>query len=371
MRGRSSSRRSPSPATSWGPGPGRDGRRPEYVEQDIDFIEHVAFRAGAAVAKTRAYQEQRQVALNLQRALLPAAPPSLHGLTVAARYLAGSDEVEVGGDWWDVHDLGAGRVGIGVGDVSGRGVPAAVVMGQARSGMRAAAHADLPPADLLTVLDAQVSELVRIDSNDGILHPPRFATAMYAVIEFFDQTMRISNAGHPPLLVRDPTGAVRRVTAPPGPPLGLGLGGYEEVVIDLAPGSLLLAFTDGLVESSRVDIDVGMDALAADLAAADPDADLDEMADAMLARSNGDDDVALVLVRTDRSAVPVARFHSTLEHMADVPRTRRQPDGDGRAARPRGRRATSSTWPPSCWPTPWPTSGRRSTCAPTWSRTGS
>jgi hypothetical protein len=189
--------------------------------------------------------------------------------------------------------------------------------------MRAAAHADLPPADLLTVLDAQVSELVPVDRNDGILHPPRFATAMYAVIEFYDQTLRISNAGHPPLLVREPSGAVRRVTAPPGPPLGLGLGGYEEVVIDLAPGSLLLAFTDGLVESSTVDIDVGIDGVAADLAAADSEADLDEVAGTLLARVDGPDDVALVLVRIDKSAAPVARYRTTIDDMADVPRTRR------------------------------------------------
>ena len=300
--------------------------RAAYGEPDIAFLEHVAFRAGTAVANARGYQQQQQMALNLQRALLPAAPPPLLGLTVAARYLAGSDEAEVGGDWWDVHDLGAGRVGIGVGDVSGRGVPAAIVMGQARSGMRAAAHADLPPADLLTVLDAQVTELVRIESTDAsnALHPPRFATAMYAVIEPFDQTLRLANAGHPPLLLRAPTGEVRRVSAPPGPPLGLGVGGYEETAIDLAAGSLLVAFTDGLVESSALDIDVGIDMMVADLARAEPDADLEELADLLLTRRSGDDDVALVLLRTDAAAVPVARFRGTLGEVSEVPETRRQ-----------------------------------------------
>ncbi len=204
--------------------------------------------------------------------------------------------------------------------------PAAIVMGQARSGMRAAAHADLPPADLLTVLDAQVSELVRIESTDAsnALHPPRFATAMYAVIEPFDQTLRLANAGHPPLLLRDPDGEVRRVSAPACPPLGLGVGGYEEKVIELAAGSLLVAFTDGLVESSALDIDVGIDTLAADIARAEPDADLEELADLLLTRRSGDDDVALVLVRTDAGAVPVAKFQGTLEHVAEVPDLRRQ-----------------------------------------------
>ncbi len=305
--------------------------RERYAEQDIAFIEHVAARAGTAVANARAHQVQRQVAINLQRALLPDAPPRLQGLKVAARYRAGGDDVEVGGDWWDVHDLGAGRVGVGVGDVSGRGVPAAIVMGQARSGMRAAAHADLPPADLLTVLDAQVNELVSVESAADSALQPRFATAAYAVIEAFDQTLRIANAGHPPLLVRDPGGAVRRVAAPPGPPLGLGIGGYEEAVIDFPAGSLLLAFTDGLVESNRVDIDSGIERLSVDLADVDADADLDVAADRLLTRGSGADDIALVLLRSDAAGLPVERYTATLEQMSDVSRTRR--DLAGLAAR--------------------------------------
>ncbi len=309
--------------------------RERYTEQDVAFLEDAAARAGAAVANARAHQLQRQVAINLQRALLPDAPPPLQGLKVAARYLAGGDDVEVGGDWWDVHDLGAGRVGVGVGDVSGRGVPAAIVMGQARSGMRAAAHADLPPADLLTVLDAQVGELVSVEHTDDHALQPRFATAAYAVLEAFDQTLRLANAGHPPLLVRDPTGAVRRVAAPPGPPLGLGGGrGYEETVVDFPAGSLLLAFTDGLVESSRVDIDSGIERLAEDLAAVDVDADLDEVADRLLTRGAGADDVALVLLRSDPARLPVERYSATLEQMSDVSRTRRELTGLADTAHP-------------------------------------
>jgi len=132
------------------------GPRPSYAQSDVAFLEDVTARAGAAVAHLRSYQQQHQIALNLQRALLPSTPPALPGFDVAARYVAGSSDVEVGGDWWDVHHLGDGRIGIGVGDVSGRGVAAAVLMGQARSGMRAAAHANLGPGQILTVLDAQV-----------------------------------------------------------------------------------------------------------------------------------------------------------------------------------------------------------------------
>ena len=170
----------------------------------------------------------------------PGLPPELPGLRVAARYVAGSADVEVGGDWWDVHHLGAGRVGIGVGDVSGRGVPAAVVMGQARAGMRAAAHADLPPVDVLTVLDAQVSELVRIDDTDPSRLPPRFATAAYAVIDPFDDTLRVACAGHPPMLSGCPRGGSSRWPPPPGPPLGLGGSRYDDLVVSFPAGSILV-----------------------------------------------------------------------------------------------------------------------------------
>ena len=206
-----------------------------------------------------------------------------------------------------MHDLGAGRVGIGVGDVSGRGMNAAIVMGQARSGMRAAAHAALSPADLLTMLDAQVAELVACDGADEQPLMARFATALYAVIDLFAQTLRIANAGHLPLLVRHPSGQVRRVNAPAGAPLGLALGGYEEVVVEFRAGSALLAFTDGLVESRTMDVDAGIDRIAAVLTGVGPDTDLAGVADELLDSADSADDTALVLLRTVADTVLAAR----------------------------------------------------------------
>jgi serine phosphatase RsbU (regulator of sigma subunit) len=277
------------------------GPRPRYLQSDVAFLEDVTARAGAAVAHLRSYQQQRQIALNLQQALLPSTPPTLPGFDVAARYVAGSSDVEVGGDWWDVHHLGDGRIGIGVGDVSGRGVPAAVLMGQARSGMRAAAHADLGPARILTVLDAQVQELVHVGSDPHEPMPPKYATAAYAIVEPADGGhLRIANAGHPPLLLRYPTGEVVQSAAPPGAPLGLGLGDYVEITLPFPPGSILLAYTDGLAESRTRPLDTGIAQLAGDLAAFDPDEELDALADAMLAHADSIDDTALVLLRSHR-----------------------------------------------------------------------
>src|SRR5262249_44861386 len=104
--------------------------RHPFRPADLPFLEDTAARAGAAVAALRDLRRQGQIAVDLQRSLLPDAPPALPGLEIAARYVAGAADVDVGGDWWDVTHLGAGRVGVGVGDVSGRGVPAAVIMGQ-------------------------------------------------------------------------------------------------------------------------------------------------------------------------------------------------------------------------------------------------
>jgi anti-sigma regulatory factor (Ser/Thr protein kinase) len=305
-----------------------DGRStPPYREEDVPFLEDVAARAGAAVAHVRSVRAQWQVALDLQRALLPRALPALREVDVATRYVAGSPEVDVGGDWFDVTDLGAGRIGVGVGDVSGRGLPAAAVMGQARAAMRAAAHAALGPGDLLSLLDTHVTELVAPQLQTDARIPPRFATAVYAVLEPFDETLRMASAGHPPVLVRDPDGRVRAVAAPPGPPLGLGIGPFEEIVTAFPPGSLLAAFTDGLVESRLVDVELGMTRLAACLEHAGSTAELEALADTLLTAAGADaaaDDVALLLVRLSPAAAQLHRAQMLLSRLADVALARRE-----------------------------------------------
>ncbi len=297
-----------------------------FEEADLPFLEDVAARAGTAVAHVRNVRAQWQVALALQRALLPSVLPVLHEVDVASRYVAGSPEIDVGGDWFDVTDLGAGRFGIGVGDVSGRGLPAAAVMGQARAAMRAAAHAALGPGDLLTLLDTHVAELVAPQLESGARVPPRFATAVYGVLEPFDETLRVASAGHPPVLVRDPEGRVRAVSAPPGPPLGLAIGPFEEITTSFPPGSLLAAFTDGLVESRDVDVELGMSRIAARLERAGATSDLEELADDLLTAAGADraaDDVALLLVRLSPAATQLRKTQLLLSGLADVALARR------------------------------------------------
>ena len=278
------------------------GSRRPYAEADVPFLEDVAARAGAAVTHLRTFDQQRQIARDLQRALLPDVPTTLPGLRVAARYVAGGAGIEVGGDWWDVHDLGGGRTGIGVGDVAGRGLAAAVVMGQARSAMHAAALAGLSPARILGLLDLHVADLVRRGTAGGGAAAgadhPQFATASYAVLDRAAGTLTVANAGHLPLLVRRPGSDTVAVHARPGPPLGIGTGGYTELEVPFGPGCLLAAFTDGLVESRQVDAVAGVELLRLRLDA-EPLDDLEGTADRLLDTldgSTGQDDVALVLL---------------------------------------------------------------------------
>ena len=175
-------------------------------------------------------------------------------------------------------------------------------MGQARSAMHAAALAGLSPARILSLLDLHLADLVRRGTAGGGAAAgadhPQFATASYAVIDRAAGTLTVANAGHLPLLVRRPGSPTAAVHAPPGPPLGIGAGGYAELEVPFGPGCLLAAFTDGLVESRQVDADAGVELLRLHVDA-EPMGDLEGTADRLLDTLDGragQDDVALVLL---------------------------------------------------------------------------
>lgn len=279
------------------------GEREVYRSEDLPFLSDIAIRAGASINHLYAQQRERSVALQLQRALLPAAPPSLPGVTVAARYQAGAPEVEVGGDWWDVNALAGGKVALGIGDVSGRGVSAAAVMGQARAAMHAAGYAGLPPIEVLQLLDAQLSDVMTPGRLDRFT-APRFATACYAVLDPDRGQLRVSNAGHLPFLIRSAGGAVRVVQPPPGAPLGMLVGGFVETEVPIAAGDTVAMFTDGLVENRYQEVDDGIAKLAAAFEMVGGEHDLEQVAEQLVetvaqGRGADADDIALILARVD------------------------------------------------------------------------
>ncbi|WP_144022465.1 SpoIIE family protein phosphatase [Asanoa hainanensis] len=265
-----------------------------FSVNDVRLLEMVADRASVAT-HTRAGTVDRDTALALQRSLLPTALAAVPGVEMAARYLPGHDS-GVGGDWYDVFSLPSGWLGVVVGDVSGHGLAAAVVMGRLRSALRAYALICSDPADALTHLDAKVHHF-----ETGNL-----ATVLYAMIPPTRDSIHISLAGHPPPVLVDADDHVAFLEAHTDVPLGMGHPATDRrtTVVDFPPGALLVCYTDGLVERRRESIDVGLDRLRATVWAGQPD----EVCTALMlvvGEERPTDDTALLAIR--RSGPPPRR----------------------------------------------------------------
>ncbi|MFF8309651.1 ATP-binding SpoIIE family protein phosphatase [Streptomyces lydicus] len=246
---------------------------------------------------------QREAAVTLQRSLLPQELEQPDDLRVAATYQPGGTDAAVGGDWYDVITLGAGRTALVIGDVMGRGVRAAAVMGQLRTAVRAYARLDLPPHEVLQLLDGLAAE---IDAS-------QIATCVYAVHDPNEGRLVYASAGHLPILVREPDGSVLRAAEPTGPPLGTGGWLHTSGSVPLGPGSSAVLYTDGLVERRDKDIDDGVEALERAFAGAagTPDIVCDRLLRSLGITATHDDDVAiLVLQHPERTGHDAELFHN-------------------------------------------------------------
>ena len=257
------------------------------IVRDISALKH------AEQQLTRLYEQQQHVALTLQRSLM-GTPAEIPGLEMASRYLPATQGAGVGGDWFDLIPLRDGRVGVLIGDVMGRGLEAAAVMGQLRSAANALARTGMAPARLIQSLDAVVTGL-----------PDQMATCCYLVMEPDAGVATICSAGHLPVLVVDPGGAaVYPLPAPVSVPLGVGDIEHRQARLTVPADATLVLYTDGLVEGPGSDLDIRISALQTALAAATAAGlDLDKMADSvstmlLAGRDGHSDDVTLVLVRT-------------------------------------------------------------------------
>jgi GAF domain-containing protein len=211
-----------------------------FAPSDIGFFQEFARRLAPAVANAELFERERRVARSFQDAALPATLPAVPGLTFDAIYEAGRAEALVGGDWFDAFALVDGRIVVSIGDVAGSGLSAAVTMASVRQAIRGAAHVVPEPS-------------VMLDAADRALHDAhgRFVTAFVGVIDPLASTIVYQSAGHPPALL-----ALRddRVIELPygGAPLGLHLKvAASPHVHALPPGSLLVLYTDGLIESTH------------------------------------------------------------------------------------------------------------------------
>jgi serine phosphatase RsbU (regulator of sigma subunit) len=198
-----------------------------------------------AIENQRLYGEQRSIAQTLQHALLPEALPQIPGVQTSARYEAGEQGVDIGGDWYDVIDLEDGRLLLVVGDVSGRGLRAATTMALLRFAIHAYVAQRDQPAEILTKLSYLVSV---VDSG-------QLATILFAVVDVERREISVTSAGHlPPLLIRNGDG--HYVESEVGLPIGVEAGSaYASTTVSAPPAATLVAFTDGLVERRGEDLD--------------------------------------------------------------------------------------------------------------------
>ncbi len=226
-------------------------RRPAAAE--AVFLRALADRAGLALENARLYEQERAIARTLQRSLLAGDLPTDPRFAVETHYQAAAHDLEVGGDWFDAFLITPDKLGVVVGDVVGRGIDAATTMGQLRSAIRALASAEAGPARLLERLDRFVE---RVESA-------RMATVAYAEVDLSTNEMVYACAGHLPPLLAEPGEAPRYLLDARSGALGSRAGRQARIEhhMQLASGSRLLLYTDGLIERRNRRIDAGFEVL--------------------------------------------------------------------------------------------------------------
>lgn len=267
---------------------------------------------GAAFERAAAYDLDHHIADTLQRHLLTSPEMTVPGVAWAARYAPGAVDLTAGGDWYDVIDLGGGRVGVVVGDIVGHGIMAAAAMGQVRSATRALA----PRESAVGVLDA-------LDSFVETTGQGSLSSLAYVVLDPATNTAEYAVAGHPPPLLRRPDGSTEFVHDARGPLLGVGVAApRRSVVRPFEPGSTIVLYTDGLVERRGEPIDEGLADLARVVQEAPPSTHPEGLCDRLLRRftSTGaaPDDITVLAVTLDRLGPTLRRTYPARLEMLQV-----------------------------------------------------
>lgn len=285
----------------------RTGRSEErYDSRSLRFIEDLARRCGTAISKAMLYEQTLRIATVFQRAALPSALPSIDGIAFDAFYEPSSQDLLVGGDWYDAFALSDGRVAITIGDVLGHGLDAAVWMSRLRNGLRAAMFGDPDPARALEIVD----QMLRSEGEEEF-----FTTALVALVDPVRQTLCCASAGHPGPLIWTGTGEVMDPFRERGLPLGLRHiqpAVQTAQTLNVRAGAFAVFFTDGLLEWNR---DIAMTWNAVERAierqdireAAHP---AERLRAAVIDGAQHQDDVAILTVRWDvetRTSYPLTQ----------------------------------------------------------------
>ncbi len=289
-------------------------------DDELAFLVAVAAQCAQAVERAQLYEQQRRIAESLQRSLLPQRLPDIPAVDLGARYLAGAAGLQVGGDWYDVLPLPDGRVAFALGDVVGKGLPAAAAMGQVRYALRAYAALDPAPAAVLTALDDF------FEARDA----EEIVTLVYGVLDPGEGVLVWSNGGHPPPLLVG-TEQTRIVSGlADGTPLGVS-SPRQESTMQLAAGDLLLLYSDGLVEARDRPVGEGVDALVRiaegpDLRENSADGATGAVLARMLDGRDADDDATLLALRWRGPASAEADVPDPSQDPPHVATTRLRPE---------------------------------------------
>lgn len=265
----------------------------EIRDEERVFLEALAGQCALAIGRATLYEREHSTAEELQRSLLPEELPEVQGVRLAAFYRSGSQHVQVGGDWYDAFPLPDGRVAGVLGDVMGKGIPAAAGMSRIRNALRALAFSMPEPEDVLAGLDRMFTATEGMD---------QVTTLVYFVLDPVTGQLDLSNAGHlPPLLVAGSAGP-SLLDGEPDTPLGISSErGHHKFFVQ--PGNTVALYSDGLVENRKRSVDAGLDELVRVAAAAppevvgDPQQMLEYLVESMLEGYEQDDDVTLLAVQ--------------------------------------------------------------------------
>ena len=263
-----------------------------FSPTERSLLQDAADRAALAIRRAQLHEEEHRIAVELQKGLIPKRLPELRGIEMAASYEVAGLGVQVGGDWYDTFELPGGRLGIVVGDVTGRGIRAASAMGQLQTLTRAfalAENASRAPGEALTLLNR----------HQLALGDEQLFTIIYVILDPRRSTIVWANGGHPPPLLRDAGGACRYIEA------GNGLMGVEDNMYEtfeerIGANSTVVLYTDGLIERRGESLDAGLERLAAAVSSGPRGAEpLRDHILAQLIEPSGqrDDDVTAVVAR--------------------------------------------------------------------------
>lgn len=268
-----------------------DSEPREWSFPHRELLIGLAAQGGQAIARAQAFEDQANAARTLQESLLPSRLPRLPDLDVAARYVAGESGLRVGGDWYDCLEVDDRHVALVVGDVMGKGLHAAALMGQMRTTLRSLTVIDPSPSAVLTGMDRVTQDL----------DPDEIATVVYVLLDVATGEARIARAGHLPPLLTGPDGQTTALYDGGSPPLGAPTGERGEAKIEIPLGSVLVLYSDGMVEDRDTGLDPGMSHLSQCAGRlATQFQDLEPIADALLAEADQphrEDDITLLLAR--------------------------------------------------------------------------